>query len=629
MNWALENIGADAIVEPGLGSRDRTRAAIQYLSGRPPRHHTYAHSGWRQIEGHGWVYLHAGGALGANGALSGIDVAMPGALSHYALKGGTSEDLATAVRSSLALLELAPDRIGVPLLGATYRAALGNADFSVHLSGFTGTGKSEIAALMQQHFGADMHAKRLPGSWSSTANQLEGLAFSAKDALLVIDDFVPQGSVIDRARLNQAADRVLRGVGNSAGRGRAGPDGKPRPTKPPRALVISTGEEIPGGQSLRARLLVIEVTKGAIGHGDLRKLRSYQEAAISGKYAQALAGFIQWLALDLDVRRREFDAELKTRRHQMVETASHARTGDIGAQLATSWRFIIRFAVECGAISEEEALRYLDRADKAIALVVSEQGDIQSTVDPIERFRALLNGVVASGRAHIASREGCEPASPEAYGWRKLASVWQPQGCLIGWEDDAGGLFLEPESSYTAVQEMGNANGEGVGISNATLRKRLHERGMLLSTETDKNKARLTVRQTIGGKRRQVVHITNLLSVPEIGAPCAPVAPVGDNIALNQALSRENISKRSAPANEDSAPGAPTNGAVHGLAHRVAHKKCATDNTCATNANAQRIEIAEENITSAQVAHMAHVSEDIAKGVANDFEAKVKRSVRL
>ena len=59
MNWALENIGADAVVEPGFGSRDRARAAIQYLSGRTPRHYTYAHSGWRQIEGQGWVYLHA------------------------------------------------------------------------------------------------------------------------------------------------------------------------------------------------------------------------------------------------------------------------------------------------------------------------------------------------------------------------------------------------------------------------------------------------------------------------------------------------------------------------------------------------------------------------------------------
>ena len=202
LNWALENIGADAVVEPGFGSRDQARAAIQYLSGRVPRHHTYAHLGWRVIDGE-WQYLHTGGAVGARGALTTVNVAMPGALTHYALPPiGTSQELGAAVRSSLALLDLAADRISVPLLGATYRALLGNIDFSLHLSGFTGTGKSELAALAQQHFGAEMHAKRLPGSWSSTANQLEGLAFFAKDAIFVIDDFIPQGSTIDRARLN-------------------------------------------------------------------------------------------------------------------------------------------------------------------------------------------------------------------------------------------------------------------------------------------------------------------------------------------------------------------------------------------------------------------------------------------
>ena len=35
------------------------------------------------------------------------------------------------------------------------------------------------------------------GAWSSTANSLEALAFHAKDALLVIDDFAPQGSGTD------------------------------------------------------------------------------------------------------------------------------------------------------------------------------------------------------------------------------------------------------------------------------------------------------------------------------------------------------------------------------------------------------------------------------------------------
>ena len=250
------------------------------------------------------------------------------------------------MRASLAILDIAPDRVTVPLIGATYRAVLGGADFSLHLSGFTGSGKSELAALAQQHFGAEMTARNLPGAWSSTANQLEGLAFSAKDALLTIDDYVPQGSAVDRARQNATADRVLRGVGNAAGRGRAGPDGRPRPARPPRALVLSTGEDIPGGQSLRARTLIIEVAKGDIGGGDLRTLTAHQKAAEAGQYAMAMAGFIQWLAADFDAKRHKFEAGAKARRHELAAAASHARTADIAAQLATAWRVIAAFAVD-------------------------------------------------------------------------------------------------------------------------------------------------------------------------------------------------------------------------------------------------------------------------------------------
>ena len=608
MGWVVENIGADAVLEPGFGAKDRTRAAIQYLSGRVLRHHTYAHTGWRHFEAHGWAYLHTAGAIGARGALSGIDVNMPGPLSRYALPApGTRDEIAEAVRASLAIVDIAPDRITVPLLASTYRAALGSADFSLHYSGFTGSGKSELAALAQQHFGPEMHAKQLPGAWSSTANQLEGLAFSAKDTVFVIDDFVPQGTAIDRARLNQSADRVLRGVGNASGRGRAGPDGKPRAAKPPRALVISTGEEIPGGQSLRARMLVIEVTKGSIGDGVLCNLTSYQENAISGIYAMAMAGFIQWLATDFEGRRREFETKAKTRRQDLVLSSSHARTGDIGAQLATAWRFLMRYAVESGAISQNDAMAYLQRADTALAQAAHEQSDIQETCDPVERFRALLNGAVSSGRAHIESPAGGVPvSSPEALGWRRIGTNWQPLGRSIGWEDSVGGLYLEPEAAFAAVQEMGAASGEGIGVGNATLRKRLHERRLLLSTEKDKNKERLTVRQTIGGRRRNVLHIINLLAISENGAPSAPSRPAAEIATKNQRDAGENAPQTSAPVANAGAPSAPTMTPDPIQPVQAGAQKCAPEKRCATVSQRQAIANIEKTQTAPHVAHLAH-----------------------
>ena len=85
------------------------------------------------------------------------------------------------------MLDIAPDVVTVPLVTAIFRSVLGDTDFSIHLAGPTGIGKTELAALAQQHFGPGLDARHLPGNWLSTGNAIEGLAFVTKDALLVVD----------------------------------------------------------------------------------------------------------------------------------------------------------------------------------------------------------------------------------------------------------------------------------------------------------------------------------------------------------------------------------------------------------------------------------------------------------
>ena len=189
------------------------------------------------------------------GALDGIEVdtGSDGFLATSCRPPGPSE-LADAVRASLALLDLGPDTITAPVLGAVYRAPLGEpspVDFSVHLTGPTGVFKTELAALAQAHFGAGFNSRRLPASWADTANMLEKKAFLAKDAVLVVDDFAPTGTTADIQRLHREADRLFRAAGNRSGRARMRADGGSRPTYYPRGLIVSTGEDIP-----RARAFV-------------------------------------------------------------------------------------------------------------------------------------------------------------------------------------------------------------------------------------------------------------------------------------------------------------------------------------------------------------------------------------
>jgi hypothetical protein len=262
MEWPIKQMGGNAITYPG--KREFARTAIQELSQTAEERTIYSHTGWRNLPT-GWTYLHGAGAIGSAGAVSGIDIRLAGQIRLFELKLPANEEmLRSAVRASLALIDLAPATVSFPLLAATYRAVFGNADFALHLAGETGAFKSELAALHQQHFGAPMNRQNLPGTWSSTANALEVLAFHAKDALFVIDDFAPQGSHADIARYHAAADRVFRAAGNLAGRSRLDANANLRDTRSPRALILSTGEDIPRGHSIRARLLVLDSSKGTI-----------------------------------------------------------------------------------------------------------------------------------------------------------------------------------------------------------------------------------------------------------------------------------------------------------------------------------------------------------------------------
>jgi hypothetical protein len=162
MGWATEHLGAGAIVYPGFGLRDHARAAIQLLSGSVPTRNVYAHTGWREIDGE-WFYLHAGGAIGRVGRVQSIHIGLTGSLAGRTLPSPPEgAELSQAVRASLRLWKLAPQSIVVPLLAGSFRAALGDSDFSLHLSGPTGEGKSELAALFQQHFGPRLDARHLP-----------------------------------------------------------------------------------------------------------------------------------------------------------------------------------------------------------------------------------------------------------------------------------------------------------------------------------------------------------------------------------------------------------------------------------------------------------------------------------
>lgn len=537
MNWPTEHLGAQAIVYPGQSIRDHARAAIQFLSPRPiPRQTIFTHTGWRKLDGGnggnaGYAYLHGGGAIGSAGQIDGIQVDLPAGLLLYKLPNPPQGDeLRSAVRASMKILTVAADPIAIPPFCAIYRAALGPCDFGMHLGGPTGAFKTEEAALVQQHFGSAMDSRNLPGSWHSTDNALEGLLFAAKDAVTVVDDFAPGGGPHDVARWHQRADRIIRAQGNNAGRGRMRADGTLRPPKPPRGLVLSTGEEIPKGQSLRARALILEISRGDI---EPKVLTPCQEDARAGLYAAAMAGFIRFLAGRYEEVRRGLRAEMETLRQQATSGDSHCRTPEIVANLALGLRYFIAFAQNVGVLTEAEGRDLWQRGWAALMQAGNRQAAHQAASEPAGRFIDLLTSALASGQAHLAGADGNVPANAAAWGWRQVTigtgsyarGDWQPQGARIGWLD-GGDALLDPDASYKAAQNMAGTNGDGLTISARTLRKRMDEKEMVIRPG---DRDELLSRRVVEGRKRRVLHLAGGVLSAEPAIPTISTSgPVGE-----------------------------------------------------------------------------------------------------
>jgi len=104
--------------------------------------------------------------------------------------------------------------------------------FALHLRGNSSAGKTTAARMAASLWGK---ASRYLHTWRATANGLEGLAEAHSDALLLLDE-ISQASSKD---IGEAAYMLM----NGQGKARKDKEGKPRPVKWWRLILLSTGEK--------------------------------------------------------------------------------------------------------------------------------------------------------------------------------------------------------------------------------------------------------------------------------------------------------------------------------------------------------------------------------------------------
>lgn len=469
MRWVIANWGARATIEPGKETRDTLRHAIQFLSkDQIEQRRLYTHTGWREIDGKR-VFLNASNA-------DTNMVELEGNLKRYEIPTDGKIDPVTAMRESIALLDTAAPCVAYPLWATMYLAPLSSIippAFLVWVEGPSGSLKSSFTTLLLNHFGRTFDENHTPADWISTANSLEKMSFLAKDVPFLIDDFRPATSRHENEEMHRAAQRIIRAVGNRAGRGRLNSDSGFRRTFEPRGVVLSTAERGALGTSTMARVQTVMVAPGDIDSDKLAVAQKQRPI-----YGYAMAGYLDYIAEHWNQLTTDLPIQIIDSRGDI--DLSHKRLPGAMAMLQTGFDQAMKYAVSIGAIEQVDADARCAECYSALHKIALTQSALVEDQDPARIFVSVLITLLRQGKAHLQKKNAGDGIAAAGYG--------AELGERLGWYDGETAYLLP--AAYNTIYRYISSEGWSFPSDERTLRRDMDRLGYI----ANKDEGRLAVR---------------------------------------------------------------------------------------------------------------------------------------
>jgi hypothetical protein len=554
----------------------KLRDALRAVGGqRIARTVRYRSTGWRRDEDGGWFYVHAGGAITSSGAKA-APVMLTGALRRFDLPAPCDD--ATRLREvfyahSASMLHRLPERIGAPLLGHIFRSALGPNPWVLTLVGSPGSYKTATASLAMHHWGELWDRKKPATSMSGNGGTLNAIRVqlsNAKDAMYWADDAAPTK---DWAAAQKTIEEFARLVHNGEERARSARDGlSVLDGTPPRSSAIITSEVMPRPGSGAERMLVVPLQQSEI---DLEDLKWLDQGDSRFGRAQLMASFLQWLAGDLEQRRKEAFAEAERYADGLRAQGQGVRQSEAVGHTWAGWTAVTSFLCDVEAITAEERAELLAQVHEGLTGTVVAATDPDLPITTGARVRELLAHALRSGLAYVDDvRDGGTPPWPLAgrLGWRRVSMGadystgteryrFDAKGIRFGYvlhdpdgTERVAQLIVDPTGLDQVLKAVGSTMSDAPQLDRGTAMRALYDEGVLIAEKNGTHTPRLMVKRTLhcegrGEVRMVALRLHELLGdPPEDEQELSDAGPGTDGGPAGDAATPEDTAKQATEA---------------------------------------------------------------------------------
>ncbi len=488
MDW-VHSWSAGATIY-GRGNKELYLNYIKAQCGLSIDETVYTHTGFRAVNGNLCF-------LSNNNTINGENITCQlQGLENYAFVK-RPEDLTDqkAVMAVVSLMSIAPKMVSYSLLGFTYLAPLTNflraigkrPSFVLYCKGRTGSLKTSTALLYLSHFTTYSGMSTVaPGNFQSTANRLEYQASMLKDVVYLVDDYCPSKDARTKAKMDDTFQRLIRGQGDQAVRGRMTSELSARADYVPRGLVMATGEATPNiDESGLARLWSVEFERDSIK--DMSAFTVCQEEATRGVYNIAMQGYIKWIIGNAKGLDDYLNGVIGTYTLRLKDFKSeHRRSPQIIIILMCGIHCFTEYAVQTGTMTMHEAEIMREDALQTFFALGEHQAEELKESTASYSFVSTIQGLFTAGRVNLLLRGKGEDVENPAVRNNILCSTDYNLGYY-----DKDYLYLLPDETQKAYRQAIKDGGGFEWRDKNTIYRDLKAEGIMLSGNDGKSTVKI------------------------------------------------------------------------------------------------------------------------------------------
>ena len=439
----------------------------------------YKQVGWRNINGK-YVYLHGRGAIGCN------DINIHGDRNYNIEidnRYSNFEDILLLTKicrndeKSIFMFVY----LHLSVLKELFSLAGAEPKFVLWIYGLTGSMKTSVSKIFFNLFnrGKDM---KISATFKDTQAALELKAFEHKDCSLLIDDYHPSSSYIEKKDMESKASNILRMYGDGISKGRSNKYMQKQKVYPPRGLCVITGEDLIGGESTIARYVGIEVNREEF---DKTILSFHQENPLL--VSTYMNYFIEWVSCKFEDIRSYIEINFSNIRNNFSNEFNHPRLGEVYSILNITVNIIFIY-FECLNYSSE----FLKKEEwlYKLANVIREHEKNNLNEDPAIMYLIALKELICSGQVKVNS---IKDDNKNNY--------------FIGYEDEEK-YYLIPKIAFEKIKKFWKGLDKEFPVGETAVNKAL-EKINAIEVSKERNSGKETIRRTkkikIGNKSIRVL----------------------------------------------------------------------------------------------------------------------------